>query len=117
MNRITPEQVVAAYRKTGLTPERTGEAWFSLDGKCGCGATAVMKARNPDFCNSVLSFKDALGLLEVSGEYLRGFIHGFDGLAPRVKDLPEYDQGYQDGVDSCRSAFKEAGIPIPIHAR
>jgi hypothetical protein len=113
MNRIAPEEVVAAYRKTGLIPERTAEHWFSEDGKCGCGATAVMKARNPEFCNSILSFKDAIGLLEVSGEYLRGFIHGFDGREPRVKNLPEYDQGYRDGIDSCRAAFREAGLPVP----
>jgi hypothetical protein len=113
MNRITPEEVVEAYRKTGLTPERTGMDWFSEDGKCGCGATAVMKARNPDFCNSTLKFGDAIELLGVSRPYLRGFVVGFDGLSPIDMDLQEYAQGYQDGVDSCRAAFQEAGLPVP----
>ena len=111
MRRITAEEVIEAYGKTGLTPIQ--EEWFvnfkSGSGPCACGLTAVAMAKG---LSEVSRLKDiSLPLrvrrtLDISFPYMDGFTMGFDGynIADTDENYEDYDkwkqyqQGHSDGV-------------------
>jgi hypothetical protein len=122
-NRITPEQVVAAYQATGLKPARTGLGWFTEDG-CACGAAALIRARIEGFCNPYWPFPMAAACLGVSRPYLGGFVHGFDGIpfedlddpddpAAGNADLDVVRRGYRDGAAAAAAVFGGVAAPPP----
>jgi hypothetical protein len=108
MRRITPEQVLAAYAATGMKPARTGYDWFTEDG-CGCGMTAIIKQRRPEFRNPGLIVYEAADILEVSVEYIFGFADGFDGRGrPATPAESHRTQGWEDGHAAALAVFGEA---------
>lgn len=116
--RITPEEIVEAYRKTGLKVTR---GRFFGDGcACGFGAYAAAKlgvspvvtASDPvHFVNAAVHRAMING--GFTREYRAGFIDGFDGdEAAKVHphyNLAQYETGYADGAAAYAAASKEAG--------
>lgn len=113
MNRITPEQVVEAYRVTGLKPVR--EDWITLDNKCGCALTACMlhsgysiDSINADIeqcCEPVPE-----EVLQLDNRYVIGFVRGFDsGDDPTIgwhdDDAKALGLGYADGTAAAKAVF------------
>lgn len=105
-NRIKPEEVVEAFKSTGLTPERGN--YFSHG--CACGLGAVYAAKHITL-NKVYNADDDLIIShdlddEYGISYRIGFVNGFDG-SPHVFDVQqfsrqkyveeEYRAGYEDG--------------------
>lgn len=120
MNRITPEQVVEAYRVTGFVPVRG--AFIKRDNpndNCQmCGATAVAVAEKKvhwlDLLNDSSGRRErdigaALGLDEW---YLCGFTAGFDGIG-RVNSFnyEAFITGYSDGRAAAAAVFPTTTNP------
>lgn len=100
MKRITPEEVVAAYDKTGLSVAR--QEYFSDKGRCACGLGAYAAAflgSNPmadeGFDVSRVLSDSGFGWL-----YRHGFGNGFDGdnRESSLTGHSEYQAGVKDGV-------------------
>lgn len=121
MNRITPEQVVEAYRKTGLRPVRASFGNASVgEGNecCGLVACAIDRIGGHEFldrrvgappCPTSLIAKDAL---DINDSYLVGFMDGFDGYDEGGRALSgsrDYDHGYEDGAGAW-AALVDAGL-------
>ena len=90
--RITPEQVVEAYRKVGYSPARS--KWINRDRKSCCGLTAVAleKGFNPEFVHSGRDLAQFLGL--PYNDYVLEFADGFDGTH---REFDYISAGYEDG--------------------
>lgn len=88
--RITPEEIVEAYKKTGLTPARG--TFVSGKMACGLGAYARSKGFDGYF---VANFLEGMG---ITANYRTGFISGFDDteLCTCCAGL-ERDAAYKDG--------------------
>lgn len=133
MKRITPEEVVAAYRKTGLRPvrrisaERRFDDGFCVNDEiaplCGCALVAIATANGARDLDPIqLPESEILNAAceEVFGvrwddldghEYAAGFLGGFDGRARVlwvVVGTPS-EQGYDDGR-AAWAAVVEAGL-------
>jgi hypothetical protein len=98
-NRVTPEQVLAAYEATGLVAVRARYTDVTDDGKlCACGLSAVYIHQSGDEGYNTLRYgsEDDLitGKLNVTQKYLNSFIDGFDGM---TKSSPADPQAYEDG--------------------
>jgi hypothetical protein len=110
MNRITPEMVIEAYRKTGLNPVR-GD-YFPITGyACALGALYVAEGKYNKEHNSYLNsdscmwhFKNAYGVF-----YQCGFVDAFDGAHMLWPENDEYVVGYEDGR-AAWNACVEAGL-------
>ena len=85
MSRITPEEVVEAYRKTGLKAQQ--KRYFSVvftgmnthDCACGLGA---MYAASVDYGSRLTADKAVHMADEKYGtNYRNGFTHGFDNVS------------------------------------
>jgi hypothetical protein len=116
MNRITPKQVLDAYKQTGLKPI-DGE-WLEKrvlnedtdDGEwCCCPLTALYCAANPDpervyewnaghiyIVDDVRKWADQ----EYGHDYSLGFYRGVDSDEGDDYVSPEFDEGF---VDGCRA--------------
>jgi hypothetical protein len=70
IKRITPEEVLEAYEKTGLKPKQC--SFRIRDGKC-CAVTVLVKAAG---FNSSEELREERAFSE---EYFWGFVFGFDG--------------------------------------
>jgi hypothetical protein len=113
MNRITSEQVLEAYKATGMQPKRN--MWLS-DTSC-CGLTACVLARHPERASDVhsLVLSDGFSLLKymqeqlnLTYEYTRGFVVGFDN-GPFDYHHSEYTAGYIDGIKAGNDAMNPPG--------
>ena len=105
--RITAEQVVEAYKKTGLTPARG----VYFHNGCGCGLTAVTLTVDPEFFDKHPSHFgiELAELLSINQSYMDGFIRGFDGGLPITQLFfdPDYKDGYLDGASAWEQAHKQ----------
>ena len=101
MRRIKPQEVLAAYRKTGLKPVRR-----KFGGKtCGCPATAMYVAAHGGkngTRNLVINWMAAT----YGGRYASGFFAGVDGF-PEEACSPTSFQGWADGKQVARAVFGE----------
>lgn len=92
MNRIIPEQVEEAYKKTRLKP-RQGY-WINDRCACGLGVVYAKKTGARSFSAGLPGkIRRRFGL---SLNYLEGFIVGFDGERDYSVDK-EFKQGFEDG--------------------
>lgn len=108
IKRITPDEVKAAYAKTGLAVSRGG--YFGDGGKCACGLGAYAAA--------YLGIVPAMGEVGVSYAYTNagferkyrlGFADAFDGDPENPKlQVEEYRLGYKDGLDAWEAVQEPA---------
>lgn len=111
MNRITPEQVVEAFRRH---PEVRPTRWQFLgtrDGKpvacCGTTILAIDRGIKPPSGLREAGTGDGAAilapLLGLDPDYLQGFACGFDfadGAGEYAEDDAAFDLGYSDGEDA-----------------
>lgn len=113
MNRLLPDDVVNAYRRTGLIPIRL--AWTTTDARGGCAIDTLAHARG---C-TVESIRGSL-----DKDYETGFLAAWDADNPHdpamVEELKSKTeatkQGYCDAI-LCRRAVEKtfsSGL-IPVH--
>jgi hypothetical protein len=107
MKRITPSEVLDAYAKTGLKPVR--REWVRYRGKsveCACPLTAVLLLK----CVRTAGFtEDVIGQeLELTLDYVRGFVAGVDGRGyfAQVLDHSDVDVGIRDGLAAAAAVFQ-----------
>lgn len=110
--RITPEEVLAAYDKTGLFPACRSWSTILQNGQahtCGCPMTALYVAEHPDdpqdedengyYANRVQNWGDR----KYGMQYCKGFVWGVDQrhLYGRHKDHEHelHEQGFADGCE------------------
>lgn len=107
IKRITPDEVVAAYDKTGLGVMQGG--YFDADGTCACGMGVYAAARFGVDPRNYHAVDIDLAFIRVgfTREYLRGFYNGFDGRA-RERGHAQEDLGRADGVAAYEATQKEA---------
>lgn len=105
MTRITPDQVLEAFERTGFTPSK--EVWFvDIESKRAdaIGILAMIKL-NHNYEGLKWSFfriGEYETLSQVLGTglvYMRGFIRGFEGgfLSHQFYGSDRYKSGYNDG--------------------
>ncbi len=98
MRRITPEEVVAAYKETGCKPAAFNFLITDSDGTpCGC-ALGVLALQAKEGPTTVDQFAAKIGL---DALYANGFVWGFDDTLgirriSRAHGEP-YATGYADG--------------------
>ncbi len=112
MNRITPEQVLEAYQKTGINPMRNDYCYLDDNGeKCGCAITALLTDKiGWEDTNSAIYTKVRLSAyiseeLGLESDYVEGFIYGFDGFSARKNT-----QGYVDGAQAKELVGEKIGF-------
>lgn len=108
MNRVLPEQVVEAYKVTGLIPIRC--AWVNKDRRGACALSTVACHRR---------MHRARLLLQLGEEYEMGFTGAWDedspGDVPSERLKPRYRLGWFDGVSARKALNAEFGSdPIPV---
>jgi hypothetical protein len=95
--RITVEEVLEAYRVTGLKPVRGSTT--IVDGRC-CPIGALLESK---------FIQDSLGSDERFGrEYGMGFVSGFDDCPSGRFKSPRFDDGYADGRAAAEAVFGAA---------
>ena len=109
-NRITVQQVVEAYKKTGLRPRV--QAFYDEVTGCACALGAVSIARNSSLAaQDVLVQDQIVDELGLDVHYTNGFCGGFDrcGSTPSVlsnsEQLQNYQLGRQDGAAARKAVF------------
>lgn len=116
MQRITPQEVAAAYAATGLKPHR--RTWYArpmaeIDVGCACGIGVLIIHRfgnGPDITSRMGLHA---GILVGNVEYLAGFIRGFDGDPDHSQnpgwesEYAEYRLGHEDGAAAAALVFAE----------
>jgi len=105
--RITPEEVLAAYKATGLRPEQAEWAIeYEGGSRCACGLGAIFSSKVENgfqtLYGSLYSESDLIGdELGLSPSYIYGFTYGFDGQpSPPItqpNEREESERGYRDG--------------------
>jgi hypothetical protein len=101
MKRITVTEVRAWFRKAGLSPAY-GE-WMTNDHRA-CPLTARYLAahahphRGTMLCVNLGGRVANSAIREYGGEYIEGFIDGWDGATRALRPGAEYDRGYEDGT-------------------
>jgi hypothetical protein len=132
VNRITPDQVVEAYRKTGLKPTRS--SWFGQlsHQECeACGQTAVAVAEGNVTIDdlkkvnnlTIEEFEDgamttcqlcyaAAVKLTGSPDYVTGFVAGFDNCRRFPGRDNAYHDGYDDGAAAAEAVFATEGSNV-----
>jgi hypothetical protein len=125
MNTITPDRVVAAFKKIGLRPIQTDWAeWHKSDSDrmdetivgC-CGLTALLLAETDhtrdfpvrdlgEFLTITEAAAVAAELLHVDPHYAKGFVYGWDS---NTCVLPHGDAhsfpGYDDGLNAYKAVM------------
>ena len=104
MKRITPEDVVDAYQKTGFTP--CFGHFLSEDGKSGCGITVVLAAEGRPIALGRIGEE---AMKTMSNSYIDGFWNGFDGFN-QTHGPEERVQGNADGL-AARAAVLDYFTP------
>lgn len=101
MKRITQDQVVEAYRRTGWRPIQ--EAFYGrINGQhCGCGL-GVMAGE--DLGEDISDYAEALGL---DHDYASGFTYGFDGNTLYGAPGTPRMLGWQDGRAAWEAVKRE----------
>jgi hypothetical protein len=106
MKRITPEEVVLAYKETGLTP--IDNDFGNARSKCGCALTAIAYKNNPTVELREIIWKffneEDFSLLPYDVLYIEDFISGFDS------SFYDDTQGYQDGLAARHTVSKEFNL-------
>lgn len=111
MERITPEQVKAAYEKTGMKPARCSMLWWKKDGApCGCGLGALFVASH----GGLDAFRDVVLMPALrpwaqerwGAKYVYGFIVGFDDNGLPCNDARKRE-GRADGRAAAALVFSE----------
>lgn len=124
MPHITPEQIVEAYKVTGIRPV-TKEWGCVIDlGRCGCPLTALATQHGFDWDEYVCDSDDEEVIrfladkLELDWSYLNGFYRGVDAAIieswfnaqyPGV-DWLYFQEGYKHGSEAWGAVTKETGI-------
>ena len=109
--RITPEEVVKAYEKSGLKAMQHGYYGYSkTDGvklDCACGIEVMYATTYPDRLHSGEARMHAERLYGTA--YTRGFMDGFDEFEqPWIgDDITGYLTGWSDGRAAWTAADKE----------
>jgi hypothetical protein len=107
MKRITPEEVVLAYKETGLKP--VTDDFGNVRSKCGCALTAIAYKNNPTVELREIIWKffneEDFNLLPYDENYLYDFISGFDRSS-----LHNNTQGFQDGLAVRHTVSKEFNL-------
>jgi hypothetical protein len=104
MRRITPDEVKAAYEKTGLKPGRGCYADPYTNVACGLGVMARAEGGNRWWAWIDESTQD-------NRSYHYGFVNGFDGLPIHIdlKDsMADAELGHQDGQAAAAAVFQES---------
>lgn len=113
MKRITPEEVVEAYKSTGLKPVRGTFCWGSR--ACGLGTVCISRGKMP---TSPLMVSRSLG---IEMEYLLGFVNGFDGIHKASIGIDESNEtlslGFADGKLAAAAVFKDSPRNPPFTSR
>jgi hypothetical protein len=95
MKRITPEEVVEAYAKTGLKPARDTAYGPEC---CGIGAIAAV--------NGVVNDSPyAWARHKYDSDYVDGFLCGFDDRSMYQTDGP-FRIGFNDGLAAAAAVFQ-----------
>lgn len=104
MNRITPEQVINAYLKTGLLP--TLGKHYVVDGDKLWGASSICAMYYAEFGKQGRPH-------EMYSRYGENYIHSFDcGFEGWNSDITDY-QAYKDG-QSARFACVDNGLELVV---
>lgn len=106
MRRITVDEVLEAYRKTGLVPERGA---YYKEG-CACGLGVILFAAGADMNVGDDSLNaEVEKLLGIDDSYRVGFVRGFDGKLPlpNRENQAVFDIGYTDGQACAAAVFGE----------
>lgn len=102
MRRITVEEVLEAYRVTGLVPRRGTYCMTIFGARCGCAVGALGAA------NSIAVENLSCWAGELYGtEYLAGFLNGFDKEIYVVEESDEILAGYADGQAVAAAVFPQ----------
>lgn len=108
MKRITPDEVVAAYRETGAEPVAGYFSTFGYDDEgvraCGLGVYWIKYVNDgQDAFRDTPQGVSELVALGFDEEYLENWYHGFDnafegrGVYELMRDNPGYMDGYESG--------------------
>lgn len=100
MKRLSPDEVIDAYQKTGRIPQRGSYRGF--DGStfaCGVGAVALAQKNCADALDIFQTF---VYELDYGLTYHDGFTSGFDGrirelIKPERWEFKRFVEGYEDG--------------------
>jgi hypothetical protein len=109
MSRITPEQVLQAYAKTGLRPMQKEYARRVERFQCGCALTACAVAAGVPF-DEILDARPARAIimkaLGLTWDYVAAFTDGFDvGGQCSADNYETYKAGYDDGAAAAAAVF------------
>jgi hypothetical protein len=112
MRRITPEEVKAAYDKTGLKPDRGAYRRYDESPEqrpfaaCGLGVVATAE-QGEKWWDWIESHSGNYGTEANSYHY--GFVAGFDGQRQSRLgyDVDAYDLGYLDGKAAAAAVLQE----------
>jgi hypothetical protein len=108
LKRITPEEVVEAYRKTGIRPA-TWLGHLSSDKSHGDGMGAYAAANLGVLSSDRKKIKDAFLKSGFDFTYLRGFASGFHGATDASRAGEKvFDLGHADGKDAYAAATEAA---------
>lgn len=105
MRRITVEEVLEAYRVTGMKPSK-GTYCIGLDSNpCGCamGALAIAAGICPG-----MALVGNWSIEQFGQPYSDAFEDGFDGKVRRFTNK-RAKQGYADGQAAAAAVFQEQG--------
>lgn len=105
MKRITPQEVLDAYKRTGKKPVRGSMD----DGRGGCCAVGVLAIEQGWEWSSVQSADQILGISTI---YNNGLTYGFDywgvgyGLLPSIASRhQDWKDGFEDGKAIAAAVF------------
>jgi hypothetical protein len=105
-NRVKPEQVVAAYQKTGARVFRNG--WYDPSdtaniGCCGLGVLMLDQMGKAKLLQTEPNSGIASNVLPISSRYMIGFTTGFDGR--EFNKFYNSDTDYKDGFADGQAAW------------
>jgi hypothetical protein len=107
--RITVEEVIEAYKETGLKPKRgryfqdfklVDRENYRYIPQCACGMGAIYAYNKKNEANYDSQINQILFIDELySSSYRCGFANGFDGVESQEKyhKYKRYGLGYEDG--------------------
>lgn len=101
MRRITVEEVLEAYRVTGMKPMRRYTIIRNQCAGCAIGALAVASGV-PSELDCIYDWRDKM----FGASYVKGFMNSFDDTPPSMSN-EQYNQGYADGQAVAAAVFQE----------